>query len=247
MVGFTLNSILCYAYLHIVSYLGNTQLEIKILPSHLIVTATGPAYFVADCGELLAWIGSALLSNTRNLRSYCLPLINRCQIDAAPLDLAHIKYTGHCNINFELAQLGASDELLLGIQTFSRDLLEANTLIIGFPIRRRPEGYPGLELSFDTLLRFLQTSKAELSSPFTVIEGSQNTAILVKYADDVFHWKVGHPKTGCPSCWAEHFVNFEDFGRLGLECGRHIISDCASDKALVEGMHDQLLKKSIFI
>ncbi|PMD33003.1 hypothetical protein L207DRAFT_639742 [Hyaloscypha variabilis F] len=34
-----------------VSLPGNTHLESRILSSQLIVTATGPAYFIADCGE----------------------------------------------------------------------------------------------------------------------------------------------------------------------------------------------------
>ncbi len=235
---------------HIVTLLGNTQLEIRIRSSHLILTATGPAYFLGECGESLAWIGSALLSNTRNLSSYCLPLITNFRID--PLNSTLLKCKGYCNFNFTVTPLPTSDESLPGIQNFSRDLLGKNSIILGFPIRRRPEGYPGLELSFDTLLRYLQAPKAEIFDRGVFIEGPKRVLKLIKHTDNVFLWRPDHSLANCCSCCKASYA--EDYSSLdyrALEAGRHILYKCADDAAPADGhkgaYHRSLSQKSKFL
>lgn len=235
---------------HIVTLPGNTQLEIRICSSHLILTATGPAYFVGDCGESLAWIGSALLSNTRNLSSYCLPLITNFWID--PLNSTLLKYKGYCNFNFKVTPLPTSDESLPGIQNFSRDLLGENSIILGFPIRRRPEGYPGLELSFDTLLRYLQAPKAEIFDRDVFIGGPKRVLKLIKHTDNVFLWRPDHSLANYSSCCKASYT--EDYSSLdyrALEAGRHILSKYADDAAPADvhkGVyHGSLSQKSKFL
>lgn len=223
--------------------MGNTQLETKILTSHLLVTATGPAYFVADCGEQLAWIGSALLCSTQTLGSHCLPLITNFEVDATPVAPPCIVYKVYCNINFRFTKPENSDELLLGTQSVGRKLLRESTLILGFPILRRPEGYSGLELSFNTLLSFLQAPRAELSPNQVSIKGLKNTLMLIKYTKDMFLWKLDHSSADFSSCCAERCFNVdveEGRGSLdyhALETGRHIISQCTDDATFVESVY----------
>ncbi|KAH6696440.1 hypothetical protein BKA61DRAFT_252267, partial [Leptodontidium sp. MPI-SDFR-AT-0119] len=219
---------------------GNAQLEIRILPSHLAVTATGPAYSVADCGELLAWIGSALLNDTQNISRYCLPLITSFRIDAPPSSSTLLKYKGCCSFNFELTRLGTWNESLPGIQNFSRDLLEENTIILGFPIRRRPEGYLGLEVSFGTLLLYLQASKAEIFVLDVFIKGPKRVLKLIKHTDDIFLWQLDHSLADYSSCCqakCSEAIAIKDYSALGyhaLEAGRHILNKYADDSAPIE-------------
>lgn len=226
---------------------GNAQLEIRILPSHLAVTATGPAYSVADCGELLAWIGSALLSGTQNISCYCLPLITSFRIDAPSSSSALLKYKGYCSFNFELTRLGTWNESLPGLQNFSRDLLGENTIILGFPIRRRPEGYPGLEVSFGTLLLYLQASKAEIFVFDVFIKGPKRVLKLIKHTNDVFLWRLDHSLADHSSCCPEKrskAIAIKDYSSLdyhALEAGRHILSKCADDSAPTEGVYHGVL------
>jgi hypothetical protein len=236
-----------HAYLHIVSLPGNTHLATRILPSHLIVTATGPAYFVADCSEVLAWMGSALLSDAQKNSSYCLPRVTNFRVDPSHSNSTSLKCKAYCSLNFELTQLGLADESLPGIQNFSRDLLGENTIILGFPIRRRPEGLPGLELSFDVLLLYLQAPKAEIFALDVFIRGPKRVLKLIKHIDGVFLWRLDHSLADYSSCCPAYYnkargnVDFSSLDHRALEAGRHILSKCADDFAPPEGVYDGLL------
>ncbi|KAH7370148.1 hypothetical protein BKA65DRAFT_12028 [Rhexocercosporidium sp. MPI-PUGE-AT-0058] len=223
-----------------VSLPESAQLEKRILPSHLTVTVVGPAYSVADCGELLAWIGSALLSGAQTISHYCLPLITSFRVDAPSSSSELLKYRGLCSFDFELTQLGTENESLPGIQNFSRDMLGENTIILGFPIRRRPEGYAGLEVSFRTLLLYLQVSKAEIFVLDVFIKGPNRVLELIKHTDDVFLWRLDHSLADYSSCCQEtrsKAIAIKDYSSLSyhtLEAGRHILSKCADDSAPTE-------------
>jgi hypothetical protein len=222
------------ANLHIVTLPGNTKLEIRIRSSHLILTATGPAYFLGDCGESLAWIGSALLSNTRNPSNYCLPLIAKFWIDR--LNSTLLKYKGYCNFNFTVTPMPTSDESLPVVQNFSRDFLGENSIILGFPIRRRPEGYPGLELSFDTLLRYLHAPKAKIFDRDVFIRGQKRVLKLIKHTDNVFLWRSDHSLANYSSyCKAGHAQDYSSLDYRALVAGRHILGKCADAAAPTDG------------
>ena len=128
---------------YITDFGDNTQVKIKFGFARILVTVTGPAYFIADCGELLAWIGSALLENTQNLRLYCRPLVVSFPVAADQPKSTLLKYNGSCKINFELTQVRSSEDHLPVMQNLGQDSAGGIIFIQGFPILRRPEGYPG--------------------------------------------------------------------------------------------------------
>jgi len=241
-------AVIYHPHWHMVDLPGNTQLSTRILSSRLLVTATGPAYDVADCGEILTWIMSALLSNTRNISLYCLPRITSFRIDdVAPSNSNLFKYKGYCNFDFDHTQTATLDEPLPGIQSVIRDLLGETTIILGFPIRRRPEGYPGLELSFDALLLYLQASKAEIFVLDVFIKGPKRVLKLFKHSGDVFLWRLDHSlakySSYCSASRSEATA-LEDYSSLNhhaLEYGRHILSKCEANAAPAKGMYQAVL------
>lgn len=244
---------LCHAYGYIVSHVGNTQLQIETSESHLLVTATGPAYFVADCGEQLAWIGSALLCSNQTLGSHCLPLITSFEIESILATPPCIKYKGHCNINFEFTRQGASDNSLPGTLNFGQELLRRSTLVVGFPIRRRPEGYSGLELSFDALLGFLQASRAELSPTHAFVKGPKNTLVLIKHTENMFLWKLDPSSMDYSLSCAGRCVNADveegsdPLEYHVLEIGRHVISQRSGDTVPSKCAYIPLLNQELTI
>lgn len=242
-----------HAYMHIVSLPGNMHLATRIIPSHLIVTATGPAYFVADCGEVLAWMGSALLSDSQQSSSFCLPQVTVFRIDEANSNSTSLKRKAYCGVHFELTQLGAADESLPGTQNFSRDLLGENTTILGFPIRKRPKDFLGLELSFDTLLFYLQAPKAEIFALDVFIKGPKRVLKLIKHLDGIFLWQLDHSLADyslcCPIYNSKSRWNVElsSLDHRALEAGRHILSKCADNLTPSEGVYDAVLGHGSFI
>jgi hypothetical protein len=229
--------------------LDNIQLEIRKASSGaVIITVTGPAYFIADYGELIAWIGSALLKNTPNISCYCQPLVTDLLVDNIDSEITLLKYYGYCDINFNLVELGTSDKTLPGVLNISRDFLGENILSIqGFPIRRRPEGYNGLELSFNNLLHYLQAPNAEISATDVFVKGLRGVLKLIKHTDKVFLWRFGHSLGDCSLYYMDHqnrVQNDKDYGPLDyhiLENGRHIIDECGDTAAPVAGMYQTVL------
>ncbi|PQE04295.1 Het and ankyrin domain protein [Rutstroemia sp. NJR-2017a BBW] len=146
-----------------------------------------------------------------------------------------MKYKGYCNLDLELTELGTSDESVPGVQNFSRDLLGENALVLGFPIRGRPEGYPGLEVSFDTLLHYLQATKAEIFGCNVLIKGPNRVLKLIKHIDDIFFWQLDHSLADYSLCCPDkrsRTIAIQDYSSLDhytLEVGRHILSKCADD------------------
>jgi hypothetical protein len=242
------------AYFKIASLAGNVQLEARVILSHLLVTATGPAYFVATCGESLAWIGSALLSNTENLSTYYIPSLTNFRTDSAPSTSTLLNRKTYCDINIEVASLDNNSYCSLPA-TYNRssDVIGKKCFIQGFPIRRRPEGYIGLELSYAALLYSLQTEKATILEGQAVIRGGERTLKLVKHTDDVFLWHLLRPLVNDCSCPVECYSK-DDFDQIYgalddqvFEAGRHILSECANDIALVEGMYQVVFTRRSFL
>jgi hypothetical protein len=224
-----------------VSYLGNTKLETKLLPSRLSVTATGPPYFVADFCELLAWTGSALLSSDRAARTHCLPLITNFHAETTVSNLPSLKHRFSCTIKFKFTEINTSGHSLSRIQDFDPEFLKRGPLVLGFPIRKRPEGYPGLELDFATILDYLGTTRERLLPPYTCIKGPTRRLLLFKRTDDIFLWRFDNSSAGYfPSCPDSH-INLDaekDHASMYynvLVASRHIICEHATDDAPAKG------------
>jgi hypothetical protein len=225
-----------------VSLQGNTQLEAIIVSPHLIVTVTGPPYFVVGYDKLLAWIGSVVLSHSRDLNSCYLPVITSFRVDSAPANSMLLNYKDYCNISFEVSQLESSKFPFLRPQNLSQDFIGETILILGFPTRRRPEGYPGLELSFDILLQSFQAERAVILEEQVFIKGRERMLKLIKHLDNVFLWNLLRPLANCCFCCVEDHCNGDvrkaycPLDHHNLEAGRHILSKGADDAVLAEGV-----------
>ncbi|CZR67884.1 uncharacterized protein PAC_17783 [Phialocephala subalpina] len=167
-------------------------------------------------------------------------LITSFSLDSAPSNSTLLKCKGYCDIGFEVAQLDISNYSLPRIQNRRQGSIGENNLILGFPIRRRPEGYPGLEVTFNTLLYSLQATRAILLKGQVVIKGRERRLKLVKRKDDVFLWHLLHPLADDCSCWVDRYdkvyvsKTYDPLHRHGLEAGRHILSTCANDYVSAE-------------
>lgn len=225
--------------------IGNVKLDIKVFRSHLTVTVTGPSYFVADFCELLAWTGSALLSSDRAAGSHCLPSITNFRVDTSLSNLPSSNSPKHCfscSIKFNLQKMDTWDKSPLQVQYFRREFLKSSTLVLGFPIRKRPEGYPGLELTFETMMDYLGTTQNRILPPYFCIKGRTGRLLLIKHKEGIFLWRFDNPSTG-------HFSSLPDYDtHLNVEInhasidysvlvgGRHIICEHTSDDNPAEGL-----------
>jgi hypothetical protein len=217
-----------YAYLVIL--LDNTQLEARIGGSHLTITATGPAHFIAECGEQLAWLQAALSSNSRHYASYCTPSITSYWVNPSPSE--KLNYEGYCKIGLDIAHPANPGDSIPRVQNCWQDLVGISIIIAGFPISRRPENYPGLELSFNKFLHLLKADRTTIADGPVLLKGRSKTVQLMKHSDNVFLWHPLHNEDQGCSCCTDHHVGLNAVVYHSpidlhiLNAGRHIFSDC---------------------
>jgi hypothetical protein len=219
------------ANLDIVYLQDNAHIETRLSDLNLAVTATGPAHFIAECGEQLAWLRCALLSSGPSSIVPCTPSITVDQIDCVSLTHEKSNYKGHCSFGYDISLLANRDEIIARSHNFWQRPTEKCVLVLGYPISRRPEGFPGLELSFHVLLNILQAKNATLTGGHIVLEGRERNLRLVKHDGEIFLW---HPFEGRPcSCFKDCVTEINGvkvppgpiFSKI-LDPGRHILNGC---------------------
>lgn len=225
------------AYWYLVRLLDNTQLHAEIGNSHLIITAIGPAQFISECGEQLAWLKAALSNSSLHHSSYCTPSITSYWV--SPSLSESLDYEGYFKIGSDIAHQAHRGDSIPRVQNYWNDLVKASIVVVGYPISRRPENYPGLELSFNTLLHLLQADKATIVDESVLLQGQNKTVQLMKHGDNIFLWHQLHNKDQGCSCSTDHHVrhhavvyhNHIDLNTLNA--GRHIFSNCADIETTV--------------
>ncbi|KFX99399.1 hypothetical protein V490_01813 [Pseudogymnoascus sp. VKM F-3557] len=208
-----------------------TQLNARTRGPHFIITAIGPAQFIAECAEQLAWLQAALHSNSRNLAGYCVPSIVNYRVDTTQSRSKQLKYKDHCDITAEIAPLGNPTNAVPQGRCWWQDLIGKSIVIQGFPISRRPETYPGLELSFELLLSSVQTDEAIIDNGRVLLRGLISTVQLIKDADNVFLWRPFYSTNEICSCGEYHRAiscdtSYSSIDLSRLKAGRHILGVC---------------------
>ncbi|KFZ11289.1 hypothetical protein V502_07623 [Pseudogymnoascus sp. VKM F-4520 (FW-2644)] len=217
----------------------NTHLNGRIRGSHFIITAIGPAQFIAECAEQLAWLQAALHSSNKSISGYCAPSIINYKVDTRYSRSKQIKYKGHCDIGVEISPLANPTDAVLQKQSWWHNAVGKSTAIQGFPISRRPEAYPGLELSFELLLSSIQTNKAIIDDGLVLLKGPKLTLQLFKDTDGVFLWRPFHPRDKICACRKHHKrislnIPYCSIDLRRLRTGRHILGVCTDLLTIAE-------------
>ncbi|OBT67903.1 hypothetical protein VE03_02433 [Pseudogymnoascus sp. 23342-1-I1] len=224
---------------------GNTQFDARISSSSFIITATGPAQFIAECAEQLAWLQAALLSSTQNLAGYYAPSIEKYEVRHSRSK--QLKYRGSCDFAVDFSPLLAG--VIPQKQSWWQDLFGKKNIIQGFPISRRPEAYPGLELSFELLLSLVQTNGVVVGDGLVLLKGPISTLQLLNDTNDVFLWKPFHQRNGICFCGDYHMeislnIPYSSFNLRRLKTGRHILGVCKDLLAMTAENSEGMCKKS---
>ena len=192
----------------------------------------------------MAWIGSSLLISDGDIGHCYTPSIARSWLEPANSNSSLPKHKGHCDIYFEISQPEILTDSLSGLQSLFLGR------IAGFPIRQRPEGFPGVEVSFRTLLRSAQAERAIISEDQISVNGKEKGWKLAKRKDYVFLWHMIQPLADDCSCWTDCNgkenvdQTFSLLDQAVLEAGRHILSNCSDDIGGAEGtQHLPVLSK----
>lgn len=212
--------------------------------SIFLVRVLGTESSVVEIAEQLAWLGAALaISPYERGITTCTPFIS-CTSYFNP---SATKNRGHewgkqaenptiearFDLSFHFDQLDATDS---NGQCWQKLFLNP-VLVGGYPIRRRPSGVKGLELSLDVMATLLQASRVTRFGAIPFIKGFSALAVLTQKEKDVILWhlvvnedryeRISYNDSRIPRC-----QNIERIDDMALQNWRHILGWCSHVKSL---------------
>ncbi|KAK2601632.1 hypothetical protein QQS21_004782 [Conoideocrella luteorostrata] len=195
--------------------------------SQLAITVCGPAHIIAQCGEQLSWLASAAQPGNPEtaICTPCIKAIGWRKFSIEPRVEPHADAAG------SLLLLTKPLRLLY-------ERLASSCLVRGFAIAHRPEGVPGLELPWKTLLTVLQKPFLEptCSHGYRLLRGTHTTLMLVKVISGVSMWYVVSSASlarVCSSSCLDQLQreNIQSVTMERLADLRHVINTCESVNA----------------
>lgn len=153
--------------------------------ANLLVTASGPAYSISQCGEQLAWLGAAIHTFRPG------PANCTCSIESQDENEWVIRYS-----------LDQALRNAIPVGVGAAQTLDDATIIQGFPTQKRPPLFDGVELWLPWILDCICARWPPVSkNGRIVLEGSRHTLELVKHTQDVLLWHTLHSSlASCSFC-----------------------------------------------
>lgn len=210
--------------------LGATSVDAKLDLSKeenqlcLYVLVEGFPRLIAEVGEVLAWMGSALKSSPYNDRvAYVRPFVQN-QIGTTPFSCDY-----GCTIGFSTRQK-ESDQTSRNGQCWHN--LFRNVLIVeGYPIARRPAANLGLEIPLTMMARLAQTDRVEVFAEKLFIKGFSTMLVPTEYNDNITMWHFLSAKDNERISYNDGFELCKaDIHMFQLGTSRHILGWCPEMK-----------------
>lgn len=153
--------------------------------TNLLVTASGPAYSISQCGEQLAWIG-AVFHTFRSGAANC-----TCSIESKDEKEWLIRYSSDHSLRKTIPVDDGAPQRLCD-----------STIIQGFPTQKRPPLFHGLEIGLAWILDSICAVWAPVGEDGRIVlRGSRQTLQLVKQTQNVLLWHTLHPRSeSCSFC-----------------------------------------------
>lgn len=218
----------------------NDPIAARISGSNLEIKVTGPAHFIAECGEQIAWLAAVLESSSQDATRHYTPSIENIHVRPAPSPYSG--YRGQCDVVLHITHMSGFQSFLPRIQNSWQAVVGRYTLIEGFPISRRLEGYPGLEVSWNMLLYLMQAPELCLLGEHISLKGPEKTVKLAKQTGNICLW---HPVDSTTQrCFCDRIFTRGDIS--SLESKRHILGSCIREESQIpQNIRDDSLSPQI--
>lgn len=159
--------------------------------SELCVSVNGPSYCIVEVGEIFAWLGAALQCAPHPEGVvYRMPLV----IEIRPSSEGSNRI--QCALGFSDTLQGSShDDFKMGGQCWHR-LLRNPVLVLGYPISRRHQDVPGLELPLDMMAELAQTRYLNAFAGRLTLKGFSTILAPTAVSDTLVTWHLMHNPDG---------------------------------------------------
>jgi nucleoside phosphorylase len=202
------------------------------------VDARGTAACIAEVGEQLAWLASALRSSPYPQKiAYSRAFIEGIQIGHVTYEETSTGATYICKIGVKLHQ-GQSDSEAVNGECWHQ-LFGSPVVVEGFPIPRRSENdSSGLEIPLNIMAGLAQARRISHFDGKTVLKGFAAMLLPMKCIPGMVIWHLVHSKNGERVSYIET-GNFDtaDIIVPELESSRHILGWCPEIKSYAGKVH----------
>ncbi|KAK5422308.1 hypothetical protein LTR06_000565 [Exophiala xenobiotica] len=203
----------------------DTKLEGSIDGPHLNVKVSGIRDSIAEVGEQLAWLGSALRSSTDHNLALCSPFIENISNgpEGQTIESSPKIYT--CHIQFNTYQHGAHPTMTNG-QCW-HDMFRNPTLVEGFPILERLENIPGLEIPLNIMAALIHTSRIDVFDETPFIKGISSMLYPTQSLEGFLSWHHLCNKDSSMMSFTDDRIRCRyHVSSLDLQRVRHIVGWC---------------------
>ncbi|EXV01255.1 phosphorylase [Metarhizium robertsii] len=190
----------------------------------------GIAESIAEIGEQLAWLGSALRSSPYQTG---IAVVNAfvSRMWTSPLNGVTQRSEFFCNINFNLDAVDGTGEIPNG-QCW-HDLFRNPVIVKGYPIPRRPLSNMGLEIRLDTMAHLAGTRHIQLFNNKIFIKGFSIMLVPTRHSDNILVWHLLFKKNGNRISYLDNNgPHIEETNLFDLETNRHILGWSSSVRYL---------------
>ncbi|KAL4913592.1 purine and uridine phosphorylase [Aspergillus aurantiobrunneus] len=229
-------------YEHRCTLPDNTQLAAWVSEKEFLVEVTGIEDSIAEIGEQLAWLGSALRSSPHDSRiSYCTPFVRNASVEDTSISTPQMPSITRisCGIDFKLDdQEQVSPPSPMG-QCWHH-LFRNPTVVMGFPIPYRSRQGTGLEIPLNILAGLVQANQVDVFSDKLVIKGFSSLLIPTEYIrdQDQMMWHLRYNMHGDRISYLDGIgAHVGHITLADLESSRHILGWC-SDARCYAGAAD---------
>jgi hypothetical protein len=201
----------------------------------VIFEVTGSAYSVAEVGEQLSWLGSALRSSPYpDQIAYCRPQVEKFQVTDYKSQNAKRQYATEvsADISFEIERNEFSSN---ANGECWHDLFRNCVVVQGYPISRRLEigASSGLEIPLHMMACLAQANYMNTFLGIPILKGFSAMLVPTKNHDEVILWHLVHNKNGDRISYLDSTVEPVEGlipGRLSQT--RHILGWCSETRYL---------------
>jgi hypothetical protein len=195
----------------------------------------GSAYSIAEIGEQLSWLVSALRSSPcPDQVVYCQPRVGKLKAspNISQSGKKHRAAEFHADITFKVKERGSASEVN---GECWHNLFRNGVVAEGFPISRRPEvgRVKGLEIPLQMMARLTQAKFVNTFLGSPIMKGFSAMLIPSENYEEIIVWHLVHNKNGDRISYLESAVaTAKGVSASQLSQTRHILGWCSNAKHL---------------
>jgi hypothetical protein len=185
--------------------------------------AIGLAESLAEIGEQIAWLGSALRSSPYQTgATYVKAFLSGMGTSSSGDMIEASNSAFFCNINFDLDVADDTDETCSG-QCW-HELFRSPVIVQGYPIPRRPISGLGLEISLHTMASLAGTRHVQIFNNKLFLKAFATMLIPTRQSNGIILWHLLYKKNGDRISYLDGSdTHVKDISLFDLETSRHIV------------------------